>query len=321
MVLADPRRAELKLARAMDELVGAETTSSLAIRHAALAAINGGYFRTTGTYRGDSVGVLILAGKILSEPERRRAALAVRQTSNKLQAAIANVDLSAELLIGRQSYPINGFNRTREQDDLIVFTPEFHRTTLTTPAGLEAIVRRSRTTAILDGKGSQMIPADGFVISAAGKAREWLRANLQRGRQVRIKTALLAEPDIPFSADFVIGGGPRLLAGGQSVAAGEAGRYSESLFQQRHPRTAFGWRKDGTLVLVAVDGRQPQTSVGMTIAELTQLMSELECTDAINLDGGGSTTMVIRNQIVNKPSDPTGERPVSDALLLYAKAK
>ena len=61
-LVLDSQRARLVLARAMDEMVGAETTSSLAARHGALAAINGGYFRTTGTYRGESVGGLITGG-------------------------------------------------------------------------------------------------------------------------------------------------------------------------------------------------------------------------------------------------------------------
>ena len=57
----------------------------------------------------------------------------------------------------------------------------------------------------------------------------------------------------------------------------------------------------------------------MTIAELAALMIEFECSDALNLDGGGSTTMVIRNKLVNKPSDATGERPVSDAILVFPR--
>jgi exopolysaccharide biosynthesis protein len=105
------------------------------------------------------------------------------------------------------------------------------------------------------------------------------------------------------------------------VANEEAANYSESLSGRRHPRTAIGWRADGHLVLVTVDGRQPQKSVGMTIEELAKLMIELGCVEAMNLDGGGSTTMVIRNKIANNPSDAAGERPVSDALLVFTRLK
>jgi exopolysaccharide biosynthesis protein len=105
----------------------------------------------------------------------------------------------------------------------------------------------------------------------------------------------------------------------RSELGNSGARHSNWLYTQRHPRTAIGWRADGTLVLVVVDGRQPRISVGMTINELAHLMLDLGCVEAINLDGGGSSTMVIRNKIVNNPSDSTGERPVSDALLIFPR--
>lgn len=317
-LVIDPKKARITLARAMDEMVGAETTSSLAARHGAIAAINGGYFRTTGTYRGESIGMLVIGNKVLSEPVNRRAALAVSHSGGMIRAAVASVELKAELQINRRfNYPISGFNRLRESGELILFTPEFHRTTLTNPDGIEVVIAGNRVMSVEDGKGSQPIPRNGFVLSGSGSTREWLLANVKRGARVEIKTELITDPVIPFAADFIVGGGPRLLAANKPVASAEATRYSESLIRQRHPRTALGWRQDGMVLLLTVDGRQPGRSVGMTIDELTALLSELGCIEAINLDGGGSTTMVIRHRIVNKPSDATGERPVSDALLLF----
>ena len=94
----------------------------------------------------------------------------------------------------------------------------------------------------------------------------------------------------------------------------------------RHPRTAVGFtRNRETVYLVTVDGRQPGHSVGMTLEELAELMttklpqftkSGQPAFQAVNLDGGGSTTMVVRNTVVNRPSDQTGERPVANALLV-----
>ena len=77
--------------------------------------------------------------------------------------------------------------------------------------------------------------------------------------------------------------------------------------------------KSGQLLLVTVDGRQPGESIGVSLTMLADLLMEFGAVEAINLDGGGSTTMVIRNKLVNKPSDTTGERPVSDAILLYPR--
>lgn len=109
-----------------------------------------------------------------------------------------------------------------------------------------------------------------------------------------------------------------MIAAGRKVFSAEAASYGNSLYQQRHPRTAIGWRPDGKIILVVVDGRQ-KSSVGMTMDELAGLMLEMGCAQAMNLDGGGSTTMAIKNRIVNSPSDITGERPVSDALMIFAR--
>ncbi|MEP6706099.1 MAG: hypothetical protein ABJC05_01195, partial [Pyrinomonadaceae bacterium] len=71
----DLSKANLRLVHAMDEAVGLETVSSMAARYQALAAVNSGYFRTTGTYRGDSIGVGVLKGNLISEPYNNRASL------------------------------------------------------------------------------------------------------------------------------------------------------------------------------------------------------------------------------------------------------
>ena len=86
--------------------------------------------------------------------------------------------------------------------------------------------------------------------------------------------------------------------------------------EARHPRTALGLDRDArTLILVAVDGRQPGYSEGLSTRELAELMLELGCADALNLDGGGSTAMVLRDpngelRIMNRPSGRAGPRPV-----------
>ncbi|MFN0107759.1 MAG: phosphodiester glycosidase family protein [Blastocatellia bacterium] len=317
VLIVDPKLARLRLAQAMDEIAGAETTSSMAARHGALAAINGGYFRTTGIVRGEPMGALAIGGKTLSEPVKNRAALAVQDDGKQLRAAVTHVTMTAELKAdGKAVIPINGFNRPREKDELIVFTPEFHRTTLTAPDGVEVIVEKNRVTALRDGAGSQPIPSTGFIVSATGTARDWALKTLRRGSRVEFKTELKTEPAIPFAPDFILGGGPQLIGSGKKVLAAESSRYSDSLYRQRHPRTAIGWRADGKLILLTVDGRQ-KSSVGMTLDELAGLMLELGCVEAMNLDGGGSTAMVVKNKIVNSPSDATGERAVSDALLVF----
>ena len=143
----------------------------MATRYGALAAINSGYFRTTGTYRGDSVGIQVLNGQILSESNNGRAAAGLIEGNGSQQIIFGHVVFTGELIAGAKTkHAINGLNRPRADDELIIFTPEFHRTTLTDPNGLEVIVRRGRIVEIREQQGSSTIPADGFVISASGSA-------------------------------------------------------------------------------------------------------------------------------------------------------
>lgn len=117
-------------------------------------------------------------------------------------------------------------------------------------------------------------------------------------------------------AGEVVGGWPELLDRGDRVGdllVEENPGFAAS----RHPRTAVAWDPGRRrLWLVVVDGRQGAYSVGMTLPELAGLFEALGASEALNLDGGGSSVMVIRGNPVSRPSDETGERPVVNALLL-----
>jgi exopolysaccharide biosynthesis protein len=89
----------------------------------------------------------------------------------------------------------------------------------------------------------------------------------------------------------------------------------------RHPRTLIGVDGDDAIWLVTIDGRNPALSLGMRFTEMQGLARRLGLRSALNLDGGGSTTMVVNGRIVNHPSDPTGPRPVSDALLVLPRKR
>src|ERR1700694_1353042 len=85
---------------------------------------------------------------------------------------------------------------------------------------------------------------------------------------------------------------------------------SPTIRTDRHPRTAIAKLQSGKLLLLTVDGRQPGVSAGMSLNMLAELLLEFGAVEAINLDGGVSTSMVVGNKLVNRPSDQTGERPV-----------
>jgi exopolysaccharide biosynthesis protein len=339
----DLGQARLRMVHAMDEAVGLETVSSMADRYGALAAVNSGYFRTTGTYRGDSVGIEVLNGKLLSEPNNVRAAAGLIERDGKQDLIFGHIKFDGQISSGagmkwhgrlvrgytrkmrvpQPKYAIDGLNRPRGDNELIVFTPEFHRTTLTDPNGLELIVRRDRIVELRDLQGSSAIPADGFVISASGAAREWALKNLRRSARVQLNLKLSPvetdQADSWKQATSIIGGGPQLIKNGRVEITNAAEKILPSFVSDGHPRTAIARLKSGQILLLTVDGRQPGESIGMSLTMLADLLLEFGAVEGINLDGGGSTTMVIRNKLVNKPSDATGERPVSDAILIYPR--
>lgn len=329
MLRIDLSKARLQMVHAMDAAVGLETVSSISTRYGALAAVNSAYFRTAGVYRGDSVGLGMLNGRLLSEPNNNRAAVGLIERNGRQELVFGRVKLEARLFAGGQrKRDINGLNRQRGENELIIFTSEFHRTTLTNPDGVEFTVRNGRITARRDAKGSSTIPADGFVVSASGSARDWALKNLREGGQLRLELKLLPielAQTLQWrqaqwrQATSIVGGGPQLIKDGRVEITNEAEKIVPAFVKDLHPRTAIAKLKSGQVLLITVDGRQPGESVGMSLTSLADLLIEFGAVEAINLDGGGSTTMVVRNKLVNKPSDTSGERPVSDAILVLPR--
>jgi exopolysaccharide biosynthesis protein len=325
LLRVDLGKAEVRVVHALDEAVGLETTSSMAARYGAIAATNAGFFATTGTYRGDAVSVLMVNGNLLSEPVMNRAAMGLIKEAGKTEMIFGHLRFEGLLASARSQHKIDGINRQRGADELIIFTPEFHRTTLTQTDGVELIVRQNRITAIKDRAGSLAIPQDGFVVSANGASRTWVLQNLKVGQRLQQRTKLLALEkalaDKWRRVSFIVGGAPQLISGGRLDISNEVEHVNAKFVTDRHPRTAVAKLGDGRLLLVTVDGRQKGYSTGMGLRQLAELLLEIGAVDAINLDGGGSTTMVIDGKLVNKPSDAGGERAVSDAILILGKSK
>jgi hypothetical protein len=196
--------------------------------------------------------------------------------------------------------------------------------------GVEAIVRNGRVTS-LRPPGHGRIPRDGYLLTGTGDAARFLRDTALPRSQAALRLTLAAAGKrIPLAAtgaggpSVIVGGGPRLLRRGrvavsakpEGFAPVQAPLFFETFVAGRQPRTLAGVRSDGTLLLVTVDGRRPGWSVGMTLPEAARLMRSLGARDALNLDGGGSSTMTVRGEVVNRPSDRV-ERPVSDGLFVF----
>jgi exopolysaccharide biosynthesis protein len=261
-------------------------------------------------FAGEDVGVLMMDKYLVSESTNDRIALLISNGRTRTDVRFAHLDISEDISIGKNVFHIKGIDRERKENDLVKYTPYFHRTTLTDGNGLEIVVRKGKIVAISDGSGSSIIPADGFVISASGTFRDQLSKFARSGKKVSVRSGL----DVSETED-IVAGIPQLIKDGKIAITWEREKTSKSFVETRHPRTAVAKLKNGKFLMVTVDGRS-EASGGIGLQDLAEYLLELGAVDAMNLDGGGSTTMVLDGKVVNTPSDKEGERKIGDALIV-----
>ncbi|HJQ29712.1 MAG TPA: phosphodiester glycosidase family protein [Rubrobacter sp.] len=327
-----------------------ETLTSISARTHSLAAINGGYFvigPEDGT-PGDLAGFSMLEGNLVSEavdgrtdfvlPKGDGAGADVAAISDSLSAtssdgATREVDgLNRKPGLIRAcggdggdtptELPKHDFTCT-DTSELILFTPTFGKST-ESGTGAEAVLDSSgRVVKFRKGRGGQ-IPPDGTVLSGTGEGADWLRAHAKPNATIAVDTHFSTGGASLAGKTGVVNGGPRLLSNGSPdiTAYAEGFVYPENpefyyrFGVRRNPRTLAGVTPGGDLLLVAVDGRKPGYSVGASFEEEAEIMASLGAEEAVNLDGGGSTTMTLGERLVTRPSDATGERPIGDAVVL-----
>lgn len=282
----------------------------------AIAAINGDYFIRDGIFSGDPESLQILDGELVSAPSGK-SSFWIDPAGNP---HITNVVSKLEVTWPDGSTMPIGLNEARPDDKPVLYTSRTRGSTHTS-GGLEFVLERwdsspwlplvagetydARIAAVRDKGDGPIPPADGLVLSVPpGLTKR--TANAAVGARIKISTATF--PDLR-GVQTAIGGGPALLRGGKLAPF-----RSEAV---RHPRSAVGWSRD-FIYFVQVDGRQRDLSVGMTLQELADKMQKLGCEEALNLDGGGSSTLWMAGQIINSPCEGA-ERPMGNALVLVQK--
>ena len=339
-------------ALATEVVPGRETLSALAARRGALGSLNGGYFvigAANGT-DGDLAGSSLLGGELVSEavdgrtslvlPDFSGAGAFVSTLSDRLTVTAADgarreldgLNRAPGLIRGcggsggdvPTERPKHDFTCT-DESELIRYTSIFGATTPSGP-GAEAVLDAAGDVLELRETRGGPVPAGGSVLAGTGDAAAWLRAHAFSGARVTTAAELLTESGafVPGPQAGVVNGGPRLARGGLTdiPAFAEGFHWPENpeffyrFGLRRNPRTMAGVTADGRLLLVTVDGRAPGHSVGASFEESAGIMRALGAADAVNLDGGGSTAMTVGRALVTRPSDPTGERPIADALVL-----
>ncbi|MFD1546846.1 phosphodiester glycosidase family protein [Nonomuraea guangzhouensis] len=298
-----------------------ETVSSMAKAGQALAAVNGGFFNihTAKNLRGEPVGISVVGGKLLSEAVPGRSAVVLKGRTARITELKSTVTAIAQ---DGQKLVVNGVNRAAAADELVLYTEEYGAKT---PAdnGADAVLDANGKVVALRAPGAAVAAGTRVLHGVAGVAAEWLNAHAAEGVTVKVDTkvvdvrtrkALKLTPDLG-----VIGGNVGLVRNGHAkITAKLDGQDSVNMILRRHPRTLLGTTRNGSLILATIDGRQPGVTVGASFIEAAQFMRWLGAKQAVNLDGGGSTAMVVGNKLVNRPSDGV-ERGVGDALLVLPK--
>ena len=302
-----------------NSITGRETVSSMerrVTRQMTTIGVNGDFFNWLG---GWPSGLLMQGGVMEHHPAANRSAV--------------GVDSSGELHVDRMpftafwqgfsglTYPIGQLNEPPRTNSTALFTPAWGASTPPMNA-LAAVLApfpptvpfhdlTGTVTSMVSGS-SVPIPRNGAVLVARGKYETALRSEASIGEPLKVGLSL--PPDWATVTDAV-GGGPALVRDGQAIAhSGES--LTNIQLNGRDPRTAIGQRADGGIVMVAVDGRRPGWSIGFTNMDLALALIFRGCVTGFALDSGGSTTVAFDGHLLNRPSDPTGQRPVAEALVI-----
>lgn len=285
-------------AKASSKLAGKTKISSIADRENAIVAINGGYFKPeTGT----PLGTLMINKKIYTGPIYDRVAIGFFDDGYSM----ARLKLDAQVKTNKGDLKIDNINQPRMlSTHVIIYTGDWGQVSPPTPKyGIQAVIQNNKL--IKTSYQSCEIPENGYVIVAPeSKIKPLLSA---RKFNLDIKTS----PDWN-GVNHILSGGPYLVKDGEIYVDMTAEKLAS--VGGRNPRTAIGYTKDNHLILLTADGREG-ASIGLTLNELANIMKQLGCVNAMNLDGGGSTVMYVNGRVVNKPA-VQGGIPLSHTLVV-----
>ena len=283
---------------------------------ATVAGVNGDFFDARD---GRPAGILMQNRVLHAVPDSKRSSIGIN-ASGTIDVRHAGWDAFWQ---GRgQRRPLTGLNEPASRGGITLYTPAWGAATPPAAGATEAVLypfpalapgKDLAGTVVQFGQGGNMpIPAGGAVLSATGSAAQRLAAEAPPGSRVLIRYVLSSGWADDVDA---FGGGPLLVRRGRAVYRAFE-NFSATILAARTARTAVGQKRDGSIVLVAVDGARVGYSAGMTNFELAQEMVRLGCVTAAGLEPGASTAMAFDGQLLNRPSDRSGERAISEALLV-----
>ena len=321
-VVSGPRPTglyELRPVLSNETIQGTERVTSMQKRlssQATMVGVNGDMFEWA---TGRPSGVLVRGGVLDSPPYGDRSSVGITATGT---LDVRRVQFFGTWKGFGQRRAITGLNQLPGPNGISLFTSAYGPATPTLSGAVSAVLFPfppatpntdlvGPVTAIGNGAGAA-IPAGGAVLLARGTAGQKLAEEAPVGTSVVLR--LIFRPQWEGITQ-AIGGGPVIVRNGAPVFRSLEAFEPRQLIP-RQPRTAVGQLPNGRVILVATDGRRPGYSIGMTTFELAQTLVRLGAVTASALDGGGSTTVAFDGSVLNRPSDPGGERSVSTSLQL-----
>lgn len=313
-VTIDPKVAEGRVGVTYGPtLAGNDRTTDLIADVDALVGINGSFFSPDTSRPGDPRGLTISDGTVLSEPSGygSEVTLLVDSADNSMKVARLRWSATARNTSTGATLPITRVNAAPAGRQIVSITRDYGRRT---PSGRGAEVVLDR-----DGCVVKIATSRGRELKRGQSSLQAVGAGARKLRKLAAKGCLVVEHEVRNRGKRVeltpslsaMTGRVWLLNDGE-ITAPDRDRY----LWRRHPRTIAGFTWDGKLVMLTVDGRSKE-SFGATMREAAAITRDLGLRDAMNLDGGGSTTLAVKGKVAN---DVTTERAVSDALVWLPKS-
>ena len=290
------------LSSTSDKLHNKRTITTIAKNTNAIAAVNGTFFKPQ---TGVPLGTLMIDKKIYTGPVYNRVAMGI--FDDKYETA--RIEFNSTLITKGHTLKIDNINQPRMLSSYaLVYTRDWGEKAPASPKyGYQIAVKDNK---IIDSSSNPLvIPEGGYVIVAPLRA---LEPFINSKHKITLDIRTIPEWK---NVKHIISGGPYLVKDSNIYVDTSAEKLNA--IGGKNPRTAIGYTKDNTLIMVAVDGREHQ-SVGMTLGQLAGFMKAIGCTNAINLDGGGSTVMYVNGQVVNSPAFKGGIA-ISNALVIARK--
>lgn len=274
-------------------LFGYKFLSEMSEEWQAEAAVNAGFSYSNGLLGG----FLYMDQKLFTPASGNFPVIFVKDNKGFIEDVNTRVWVEGEDVKLEDVY----FNRYSQDEGIYVFTRSYGQMNRIDKRHLNVVISGNEVQGLIIRHKSYEIPKDGFLITAIGKEYEKKLDNLIKpGIMLEVKFEVLASGKSLTGYDWGYECGSWILKDYEIVAPLKDGWVGT--LQTRVPRTAVGVKEDGSLVFVVVDGRQKDLSDGLTLNELGQELLKLGVKDAVNLDGGASSEMIIDGKIVNSPS-------------------